>query len=283
MHPFRTIVSARSAIALFACAAWLAAAACSREPTTPEARRQRGDEIVRRMSDHLASARAFTVETTDSRPRARGGKEVTVRTTRRFTVRRPDRFAVRVAGDIDLRGWYDGSKLTFVSDPQKVWARVNGAPTIDQTLDRLAERLAMPLPMADFLYSSPYDALIGPGSTGGYVGRETIDGVPCVHVAYQHPAVDWDLWVPEKGDPLPRKFRITDKTSARRRTTEVAFNAWTLGAAAPDATFVPEVPAGYERISIVVGTDEAAGSGGEAAAPAPAPSRASGAPEQGRP
>ena len=61
-----------------------------------------------------------------------------------------------MTGEINLRGWYNGRKLTFVSDPQKVWARVNGAPTIDDTLDRLADRLAMPMPMADFLYNSPY-------------------------------------------------------------------------------------------------------------------------------
>lgn len=255
MDQFAPTTRARTGVVLIACIVWLAGAGCSREPATPEARRQRGDEIVRRMSDHLARARTFTVETTDTRTRARSGKEITVRTTRQFTVRRPDRFAVRVTGDIDLRGWYDGSKLTFVSDPPKVWARVNGAPTIDDTLDRLAERLAMPMPMADFFYSSPYDALIGKKSTGGYVGREAIEGVPCIHVAYQHPAVDWDLWVSEKGDPLPKKFRITKKTSTRPRTTEVVFNKWTFGVEASDATFVPNVPAGYERVQLVVGAE----------------------------
>jgi len=265
---------ARTGIALLACLAWLAAAGCSREPTTPEARRQRGDEIVRRMSDHLARAQTFTVETTDTRPRMRGGKEVAQQTTRQLTVRRPDRFALRVTGDADFRGWFDGKKLTFVSAPNKVWARTDGAATIDDTLDRLAERLAMPMPMADFIYSSPFDALIGASSTGGYVGRESIDGVPCVHVAYQHPAVDWDLWVAESGDPLPKKYRITDKTSSRPTTNEVTFTAWTFGVGVTDATFTPEVPAGFERIRLVVATDDAPAattSPSEPAASAPRP------------
>jgi hypothetical protein len=270
MHELALTTRARTSVVLIACVAALAGAGCSREPTTPEARRQRGDEIVRRMSDRLAGARTFAVETTDTRTRARGGKEITMRTTRRLTVRRPDRLALRVTGDVDLRGWYDGSKLTFVSDPHKVWARVNGAPTIDDTLDRLADHLAMPMPMADFLYSSPYDALIGTKSTGGYVGRETIESVPCLHVAYKHPAVDWDLWVSEEGDPLPKKFRVTSKTSTRPRTTEVVFDKWTLGGEAPDATFAPEVPAGYERVQIVVG--KAATTGSAPSPPAPAAS-----------
>ena len=259
---------ARTSVALIACVVCLAGTGCSREPTTPEAKRQRGDEIVRGMSDHLAHARTFSVETTDVRTRARGGKEITLHTTRQLTLRRPDRLAFNVTGDMDLRGWYDGSKLTFVADKQKVWARVNGASTIDDTLDRLADHLAMPMPMADFLYSSPYESLIGTKSGGGYVGRETIDGVPCLHVAYTHPAVDWDLWVAEQGDPLPKKFRITSKTSTHPRTTEVIFDKWTFGAEVPDATFAAAVPPGYERVQVVVGKPQATGSAPSASEPA---------------
>ena len=248
---------ARFALA-FVCATLAPIAGCSREPSTPEARRQRGDEIVRAMSDRLARAATFTVDTTDTRERTRGGQKVAVRTSRQFTVRRPDRIAVRVTGDADLSGWYDGQKLTFVSDSQKVWARVNAEATIDATLDRLAERLAMPMPVADFLYSSPYDALIGSASTGGYVGRETVDGVATLHAAYQHPSVDWDLWVNEQGDPLPKKYRVTDKTLTPPRTVEVVFKKWQLGAAVADAAFAPVVPAGYERIPLAVQDDEPA-------------------------
>lgn len=252
-----TVRSGLSPVALIAVLALTASAGCSREPTTPEAKRQRGDEIVRRMSDRLARATTFTVETTDTRERSRGGVKVSLQTTRQFTVRRPDRIAVRVKGaTADLSGWYDGQKLTFVSDSQKVWARVKAEPTIDATLDRMAERLDMPMPVADFMYSSPYDALIGTASTGGYVGRETVDGVATLHLAYQHPSVDWDLWVNEQGDPLPKKYRVTDKTLTPPRTVEVVFNKWQLGAAVTDAAFAPAVPAGYERIPIVVQAEE---------------------------
>ena len=270
MHIFPGSARVRTAVACAACVASLIVAGCSREPTTPGARRQRGDEIVRRMSDHLARAKTFTVQTTDTRTRSRGGKDVTLHTTRQLTLRRPDRLALRVSGDMDLRGWYDGSKLTLVSDTQKVWARANAAATIDDTLDRMADHLAMPMPMADFLYSSPYDALIGTQSTGGYVGTETVGGVACAHVAYKHPAVDWDLWVAESGDPVPRKFVVTNKTFTRPRTAEVTFDKWTYDAEAADATFTPEIPAGYEHIQIVVGEPRKAATPASPAAAAPA-------------
>ena len=93
------IVRSPLSLAVLAACAALAVAGCSREPTTPEAKRQRGDEIVRRMSDLLARASTLTVQTTDTRDRMRGGQKVTLRTTRQFAVRRPDRMAVQVTGD----------------------------------------------------------------------------------------------------------------------------------------------------------------------------------------
>ena len=54
----------------------------------------------------------------------------------------------------------------------------------------------------------------------------------------------------------------------------MTFDKWTFGADAADATFTPEVPAGYERIQIVVG---APATPAPAATPAPT---ASGAPKQ---
>jgi hypothetical protein len=129
-----------------------------------------------------------------------------------LTIRRPNRLAFRVSGDVDLRGWYDGEKVTFV--------------------------------------------LIGTRSTGGYVNRETVDDVACHHVTYSHPAVGWELWIPEEADPRPKKFVVTNKTTAPASTAEVTFDKWTYGVDTPDATFAPEVPAGYGRVQIVVGAPE---------------------------
>jgi hypothetical protein len=239
-----------------ACVAHLALAGCAREPSTPEQKRARGDEIIRQMSDRLARATTFAVEATDVRQRNRGGQRVTLQTTRHFTVRRPDRVALQITGDAKLKGWYDGAKVTLVSDSDRVWARVSGGATIDETLDRLAERLAMPMPVADFLYSSPYDALIGSSSTGGYVGREAVDGVATLHLAYQHPAVDWDLWVAEQGDPLPVKYRVVDKSVTPPRVVEVRFASWKFDVPADPSTFTPQVPSGYERIPLAVQAED---------------------------
>ena len=45
--------------------------------------------------------------------------------------------------------------------------------TIDRTLDALAERYDMALPMGDLFYGSAEKALLSDTTTGGYVGTET--------------------------------------------------------------------------------------------------------------
>ena len=46
--------------------------------------------------------------------------------------------------------------------------------TIDRTLDALAERYDMPLPLGDLFYSSPEKALLSDTTTGGYAGTENV-------------------------------------------------------------------------------------------------------------
>ena len=69
----------------------------------------------------------------------------------------------------------------------------------------------MQMPMADFFYSVPYDALMADGMKGGYVGRETVEQVECAHVSFADDLVEWHLWLPQSGDPLPKKYRVIAK------------------------------------------------------------------------
>ena len=127
----------------------------------------------------------------------------------------------------------------------------------------------MPMPVADFLYSPPTTRSSARASTGGYVGRETVDGVATVHLAYQHPGVRTGIsWLNEQGDPLPEECTASPtRPSTPPRTVEAVFySKWQLGAAVADAAFARRScqPA-TGRIPLAVQADESA-----AAAAAPA-------------
>jgi len=223
-----------------------------REPTTDAERLARGRELVQQVSARLAAATVVSVTTTEVRDIVRvSGKKETVSQTGVYTVRRPDRFYARTTGGRDLESWYNGKTITIASHPDKVFAQAPMPDTIDRTLDALAERYDMALPMGDLFYGSAEKALLSNTTTGGYVGTENVGDTPCVHLAFKDVGVDWELWLPTQGEPLPKRFKVVQKGRTGQPVIDLTFTAWDFAPQITDATFAPKVPADYEGIAVV--------------------------------
>ena len=241
-----------SSLALAGLATISLVACAPREPATDAERLARGRELVQQMSERLASATALSVTTTEVRERVRAsGKKEPVSQTGVYTMRRPDRFHTKVTGGLSLESWYNGKTLTIASHPEKVFAQAPMPDTIDRTLDALAERYDMPLPLGDLLHSSAEKALLSDTTTGGYVGTENVGDTPCVHLAFKDVGVDWELWLPVQGEPLPKRLKAVLKRRTGQPVVDLTFTAWDLAPQVTDATFVPKVPAEYEGIAIL--------------------------------
>jgi hypothetical protein len=243
--------SARAACV--ATCALLALTACnSREPGTEAERLARGRELVHQMSGRLAAAPAISVATTEVRDVVRrSGAKKEVSLTAAYTIRRPDRFHLRMTGGGGLESWYNGKTLTIAAHPHKVFAQARMPETIDRTLDALAERYDMALPMGDLFYGSAEQALLSETTKGGYAGIEEVSDTRCVHLAFQDIGVDWELWLPEKGDPLPKRFKVVQKSRAGAPMIDVTFTKWDLAPQTADEAFNPKVPADYEGIAVL--------------------------------
>ena len=236
----------------------LLAAACSRDPSpgTPAATAE-GDRLMRQMSDTLARASAFRFETAESLDRigtSAGGR--VLRFTRVVTVRRPDALFFEVVGSgetaLDVSAYYDGRTLSLSDKTRGVWAQTTAPGTLDEMLDDVARRYSLPVPIADVVYSAPYDAFIGRTTKGGFVGRETIDGVSCAHLSYSDEFVDVQVWVPSAGQPLPRRVRLVYKKAPGAPAARIDFTRWDLAPtiAGGTFTFTPAGPTGpitFER------------------------------------
>jgi hypothetical protein len=233
-------------------AAILVTACGSAEPSTDAGRLARGRELVRQMSARLAAVNAVTVTTTEKRDHVHAsGRKESIAQTGVYTMRRPDRFYTKMNGGQGLESWYNGKTITIASHPDRVFAQAPMPDTIDRTLDALAERYDMALPMSDLFYASAEKALLSDGTTGGYVGRENVAGTPCAHLAFKDVGTDWELWLPEQGEPLPKRFRVVQKRRTGEPVTDVTFIEWNLAPSITDATFVPRVPPEYEGIAVV--------------------------------
>ncbi len=223
------------------------------KPKTEAEKLARGRELVEAMSARLASATALTVSTREVRDVIReSGEKETLSFTDAITVRRPDRFHAKATGEKrTVEAWYDGKNVILAVHSDKVFAQAPMPETIDRTLDAVAERYGFVLPVADLFYSSAAKALLTDTTRGGYAGREAIEGVDCYHLAFQDTGVDWEIWFPVEGDPLPRRLKATQKERQGKPVADVIFTAWNLNASAPDATFTPVLPADYEGIAML--------------------------------
>ena len=202
----------------------LAFVACgTREPQTDADKLARGREIVQKMSDKLASINQMVVTTQETRDIVRhSGKKETVNFSDEIAIRRPDRFHAKITGGTrGLELWYDAKKVTVAAHNDKVFAQAPMPETIDRTLDALAERYGMPLPIADLFYSSAAKALLSDTTTGGYAGREDSGGVSCNHLAFKDTGVEWEIWVPVDGDPLPKRMKVTLKARTGEPVADV--------------------------------------------------------------
>lgn len=240
----RSALGALATISLVACG--------PREPTTDAERLARGRELVQQMSARLAAANVVSVTTTEVRDivRVSGSKE-SVSQTGVYTVRRPDRFYAKMTGGRGLETWYNGKTLTIAAHPDKVFAQAPMPDTIDRTLDAIAERYDMALPMGDLFYSSAAKALLSGTATGGYVGNEKMGNTAAVRLAFKDVGVDWDLWLPAQGDPLPLRLKVVQKSRKGQPMVDLTFTSWDLAPQITDATFVPKVPGDYEGIALV--------------------------------
>ena len=213
-----------SAVGLAACGA--------REPASDADKLARGRELVQQMSAQLAAASAISVTTIETArpgpPLRREGAAVADgglhRAASQQFLRQDDR---RPRPRVLVQRKDADHRLA----PHKVFAQAPMPDTIDLALDALAERYDMSLPMGDLFYSSAEKALLSDTTTGGYAGIEKVGDTSCMHLAFHDTGVDWDLWLPEQGDPLPKRFKVVQKGRTGQPAVDVTFTAWNLAPA----------------------------------------------------
>ena len=222
-------------------------APASAAPVQPKA-----DEILRQMSKYLAGAKQFSFQADDMIDELLdSGQKIQFSSTRRIAVRRPDRVSADIVGDlVNERVRYDGSTLTVLDIQQNVHGSIQVPDNIDETLDYIAQRFGITMPLADLLFSDPYKAVIGGVRFGQYVGLYDVQGAKCHHLAFRQEGLDWQIWIENGARPLPRKLVITYKATPGQPQYIAFLGKWNLSAQLPDTTFTLEIPEGVERIDL---------------------------------
>jgi hypothetical protein len=69
------------------------------------------------------------------------------------------------------------------------------------------------------------------------VGKVVIGGVPCEHLLFSRPGVDFQIWIAEGSRPWPHKYTVTDTSTPALLSITTVLSDWNTSPAAYDAQF----------------------------------------------
>jgi hypothetical protein len=237
----------RRAARLAAAFSMLAAAAFpGAAPAQPAGIDPQAQKLLRTSMDFLAAQKRISVDTRSTIETVlASGQKLQFANTVSMAAQRPNKLWAKRYGDlVDQVFYYDGKTLTLHNPGDKVYARVDAPGTIEEMLDFARTRLDIVAPAGDFVYKNAYDILMD-GVTGGFVvGKGIIESVRCDHLAFRAPHVDWQIWIQEGRQPLPRKIVITTRDVVNAPQFDVTMTKWNLAPKFDDRLFSFKPPAG---------------------------------------
>jgi hypothetical protein len=231
--------------------ALLACLAAKRQPAQGPIE-PKADEVLRRMSHSLASAKALRFRAHDMVDQLMdNGQKVQFARNLDVAARRPGAMRANVKGDMeDVEYAFSGGKLTIVNERERCYTVQDVPATIDEMFDFLAERYGITAPLADLLFSDPYQAMTGRVRVGQHMGLHYVGQTKCHHLAFRQEGIDWQIWIEDTDRAVPRKVVITYKELPGQPQFIAMLDEWNLAAELSDTTFNLTVPNGYKRVDL---------------------------------
>jgi hypothetical protein len=211
------------------------------------------DQLLRKMSDYLASLEQFSVQTENTiEVVLRSGEKIQYDNPAEASIRRPNKLRADRKGDVvNQEIYYDGRTLTLYHKDYNYYATVEAPPAIDETIDFARESLDLYAPGGDFLYKNTYEILTEDVLSGFYVGMSVVSGVKCHHLAFRGKEVDWQIWIEDGDKPLPKKFIITTKWITGAPQFTVVIKSWNLSPKLTDDMFTFVPPKDAQKIDFI--------------------------------
>lgn len=176
-----------------------------------------------------------------------------LQTTRNLDVQlaRPNRLHIEVRSPRDSRGfWLQDRALTMLDRKLNLYGVMDVPERIDAAFDAVEERFGIEIPLADVLVSDPYANLMESVDSAADLGKVTVLGTVCNHLAFTGPNADCQIWIPEGPKPLPRKIVINFKNNVGSPQVTQIFSDWDLVSPVAESVFNFVAPEGAGRIVV---------------------------------
>jgi hypothetical protein len=210
-------------------------------------------QLLKASTDFLASQQRFTADTRNTLEIVlKSGQKIEFNSTGRQSVQRPNKLRAERTGDlIDQVFVYDGQSLTLSNPQQNIYAQVAAPGTLEDMLDFARTKLDIVAPAGDLVSKNAYEILMDGVTEGLVVGKAVIEGVLCDHLAFRAPHVDWQIWIQQGAQPLPRKIVITTLDLPNAPQFGITVTQWNLQPAFDAQTFKFTPQAGMKQIDFL--------------------------------
>lgn len=228
----------------------VAFAQATSEPPAPDPAMQQ----LMRMATFLSGLKQFSLQQHSAYDVVQeSGQKIAFEENRRLLFVRPDRFRVetrRGDGDVSVTV-FDGKSITVFNPAQNLYATSEITGDIDTALIYFLRDLQMRLPLALLFASDLPKAFEQRIQEAAIVETTRCDGAPCIHLAARAATVDFQVWLPEQGDPLPHRIIITYKHEEGQPQYYANLWDWNLSPEPPASYFSLEIPDDAERIAFL--------------------------------
>ena len=210
-------------------------------------------EAIKDMSNYLKSANTLGISSVGTMDAVTNdGQRIQLDGTTTYKVRKPG-FVIDYASDIKSRRFiYDGKNFTVYSPKLGFYASAPAPGTNKEVLDTIYSKFGIALPLEDlFRWGSDgaNAARIQALRSAYKVGTVTLDGVPTDHFAFREDDVDWEVWIQQGDQPLPRKLVIIDRNDPAKPGFSTRLQ-WQVNPAFTDADFAFVPDANAKRIQL---------------------------------
>ena len=178
------------------------------------------------------------------------GQKIEWNELRTLTLRRPDRLRLESEQSNGTRTLvvFDGKQISTFDEVAKAYAQAPQPGGIDETLVYLVRDLGVRLPLAVLFVSQSAPALDRRVKSIAYVEKTGILGVPTHHLVGRTDSVDFQIWITEGDQPVPRRIVLTYRGATGQPQFRGDFTNWNFAPTTTDATFAFAAPAGANKV-----------------------------------
>ena len=216
---------------------------------------QQAMDILQKMATTLAGAEQFSVTVSSSYDAPQeNGQMVEFGALRNIQVKRPDKMRVEVQeSDGDQRILvFNGKQIIVHNMTENVYATADKIGSVDDAVKHLISVLKIPLPLGRMFRTTIPAELERLVKEIDYVELNTLTDVPTDHLAARSRDVDFQVWIAQGKEPLPRRMVITYKNYKGDPQFRADFTNWNLDAKGVKGPFKYSPPKDAEQVPMLV-------------------------------